>query len=78
MGSRSMRGAMESLCDKTKKREEANRFMASKLMEMVENDKINSDYDRDFICSCMARINAGIPLSDNQEVYLEKCFHHKY
>lgn len=59
-------------------KDEANRFMAAKLLEMVENDKIDSDYDCGFIRSVMVRINSGLPLSEKQEAHLEKCFHERY
>ena len=61
-----------------KKRDHANKFMASKLMEMVENDKIDNEFDEGFIRSVHARIASGCFLTDKQEAYLEKCFHHKY
>lgn len=59
-------------------RAKAHRFMAVKLYEMVEHDKISDDYDKRFITNVHARIGAGLPLSDKQEAYLEKCFHEKY
>lgn len=59
-------------------REKANRLMVVKLYEMVEYDKIQDEYDRGFISSMNYRIGAGLPLTDKQEAYLEKCFHEKY
>ena len=63
---------------KLAEREKANRYMIAKLHEMLENDKIQDEYDQGFITSIYARINAGLPLSEKQEAYLEKCFHEKY
>lgn len=59
-------------------REKANRVMAAKLYELVENDRIDNEYDVRFITNVHARINAGLPLSDKQENYLDECFHNKY
>lgn len=55
-----------------------NKFMASKLMEMYDNDKIHSDYDSGFIKSVFSLTQAGKPLSALQEAYLEKIFHDIY
>jgi len=59
-------------------REKANKFMVAKLFEMFENGEIQDEYDCGFISSMNYRINAGLPLTDRQEAYLEKCFHEKY
>lgn len=64
--------------EKLKAREKAYRFMATKLYELVENDRIDNDFDVRFITNVHARINAGLPLSEKQENYLEECFHNKY
>ncbi len=58
--------------------EKACRLMAAKLYELVENDRIDNDFDVRFITNVHARINAGLPLSEKQENYLEECFHNKY
>jgi len=63
---------------KLEQREKAMRLMAAKLYEMVENDRIDNEYDVRFITNVHARINAALPLSDKQENYLEECFHNKY
>lgn len=73
-----MRERMEAESKLRNEKDEANRFMAAKLLEMVDNDKIDSDYDCGFIRNVMARINSALPLSDKQEAHLEKCFHCKY
>lgn len=59
-------------------KDKANVFMAAKLHELVENDKITDDFDIGFINSIYSRTRAGMPLTENQERYLEKCFNVKY
>lgn len=75
---RSMKDKVQRLSQATKQQEEANRFMVKKLFELLENDKIDSEFDQGFVRSCVARIYAEKPLSDKQQAYLEKIFHNKY
>lgn len=75
---KSMKHQVQKLSEKVKKQEEANRFMLKTLIELLDNDKIDSEYDQNFLRSCAARFYADLPLSDKQQAYLEKIFHHKY
>jgi glutamate racemase len=56
----------------------ANKRMCSTLLELVENEKIDNDYDKEFIERVNTLLTQGKVLSENQEKYLEKCFHDKY
>jgi hypothetical protein len=47
-------------------------------MEMVENDKITSDYDISFILHVVSLIEKDVALSAKQEAHLERCFHDRY
>lgn len=73
-----MRERTEAIANQLTARDKSNRFMVVKLLEMVEHDKITSDYDCGFIRSCMARLDQGISLSDKQDDYVSKCFNEKY
>jgi hypothetical protein len=57
---------------------QANRFMVSKLMELLENDKIWNEYDRGFIERINNMILTEQPLSENQQEHLDLIFHHRY
>jgi peptidoglycan/xylan/chitin deacetylase (PgdA/CDA1 family) len=59
-------------------KDKANIFMAAKLHELVENDKITDTFDVGFVNSVYSRTRAGIPLTDKQVAYLEKCFNDKH
>jgi len=56
----------------------SNREMAKRLLEMVENDKIDNDFDVGFIRSVHAQLAMGRSLSEKQQAHLDKCFHDKY
>jgi hypothetical protein len=56
----------------------SQRRMASTLLEMVENEKITSDFDCGFIRNVVARLDKGLPLTEKQEEHLDKCFHERY
>lgn len=73
-----MRDRVQAEANELSARDKGNRFMASKLLEMVENDKINSDYDCNFIRSCISRLDQGLPLTEKMNEYLNKCFYDKY
>lgn len=56
----------------------ANIFMADKLLAMVDDGEITSDYDCKFIRNISAQLHSGISVSVKSIHYLEKCFHFKY
>jgi len=69
---------IRQLQKKYDEKDKANRKMISYLSELLENDKITNDYDKDFIRSVEARINQDIPLSEKQQAHLDKCYHDRY
>lgn len=75
---KSMKDQVKKLSERVKKQEEANRFMVKRLFELLDNDKIDSEYDQQFITNCAARVYGDIPLSEKQQTYLDKIFHNKY
>ena len=59
-------------------KDRANKHMCKVLMEMIDNEKIDNEYDVEFIQKVNGKLKFGIPLSEKQEAYLEKCFNIKY
>jgi hypothetical protein len=73
-----MRDRVKAEANALTARDKSNKFMAAKLLEMVENEKITWDFDCGFIRSCVARLEQGLSLTEKQDAYLDKLFNEKY